>query len=177
MLESNEMKIKANDVIYCTEFYLHVRSLAQPLTIFLGLVGSWAVPEELLKDVDESLPILILSPENMENLDLLSIVDNHASIPNKRSHEMNHNEPLHSIHKKVYELAKAPENFVDKVVAFHLGHMSLSTSDLTDYFLHLDQTFAEFAYSVPAFRDLTVNDQRTLLLNNSPLYFQFHLAK
>ena len=140
-------------------------------------IGKWTVPEELLENFDESLPILILNPDGIysEDLDVLSISSNYQQMPKKI--EVNSNVSLHDIHKFVYEKSTVPENFVDKLIAFHLGHLCLRTSDLTEYFLHLDQTFAAFAHNVPAFRDLTPNDQNTLLLNNSPLYFQLHLAK
>ncbi len=81
------------------------------------------------------------------------------------------------IHKKVYSEARVPELFVDKLVAFHCGHLSLTVDDLTSYFMHLDKTFSKFAYHLKEFRDLSENDRSALLLANAPLYFQLHMCR
>lgn len=145
-------------------------------------VGKWNVPEDLLVvDMEANLPILSLNPEvhsyNEPIEESLFVSSMSSDQPRHIEHQMEAGTAPQYIHKRVYAKSQVPQAFVDKLIAFHLGHLSLSVSDLTDYFLHLDRTFSEFAYNVPAFRQLSPNDQSTLLLNNSPLYFQLHLAR
>ena len=78
---------------------------------------------------------------------------------------------------QVYSASRVPELFVDKLVAFHFGHLSLTVDDLTSYFVHLDKTLAKFAYHVKEFRDLSENDRSALLMANAPQYFQLHMCR
>ena len=86
-------------------------------------------------------------------------------------------QPLHQIHQLISEKAKVPQDFVDKLVAFHLGHLSLSVDDITQYFLHLDSILYSFAQHCPDFTALSKNDQNALLLANAPLYYHLYLTR
>lgn len=82
------------------------------------------------------------------------------------------------IHAWVCAQMPVPETFVDKLVAFHLGQLTLTVDDLTSYYLYLDARFARFAHHLPAFRAIASdNDRATLITANSPLYFQLHMSR
>ena len=85
--------------------------------------------------------------------------------------------PTPEIHQKILQKAKLSEDFVDKLIAFHLGHFTLTLDDLMEYFVHSNQVFAHFAHHCPGFRELTPNDQSLILMSNSTLYFQLHMAR
>merc|ERR1719433_883845 len=84
--------------------------------------------------------------------------------------------PTPEIHQKILQKAKLSEDFVDKLIGFHLGHFTLTLDDFMEYFVHSNQVFAHFAHHCPGFRELTPNDQSLILMSNSTLYFQLHMA-
>ena len=84
---------------------------------------------------------------------------------------------LPEIHKLIVDQSKVPQNFVDKLVSLHMGHLSLSAEDLSEYFFHLDRIFNTFAHHVLDFRTLTKNDQAALLIANAPMYYHLYLTR
>ena len=84
---------------------------------------------------------------------------------------------LPEIHKLVVKQSKVPQNFVDKLVSLHMGHLSLSVEDLSEYFFHLDRIFNTFAHHSLDFRTLTKNDQAALLIANAPMYYHLYLTR
>ena len=84
---------------------------------------------------------------------------------------------LPEIHRLVVQQSKVPQNFVDKLVALHMGHLSLSVEDLSEYFFHLDRIFNTFAHHSLDFQTLTKNDQAALLIANAPMYYHLYLTR
>lgn len=86
-------------------------------------------------------------------------------------------QPLNIIHQLIAQQSKVSADFVDKLVAFHLGHLSLSVEDVTEYFFQLDRRFHDFARHSLDYLTLTKNDQAALLIANAPLYYHLHLTR
>lgn len=144
------------------------------------------LPEDILTELEsvETLPILKLNPESLHNQDpieetLVVFQNSLAAKPIvdptllKELSQI----PTHEIHKRIKKEAKISEDFVDKLVAFHVGHFTLTLDDLMDYLVHLDRVFAHFAHHCPGFHELNPNDQSLLLMSNTSLYFQLHMAR
>jgi len=161
------------------------------------------LPQDILTDLEtlEILPILKLNPGavSLSCNGIDDIEENHDSIEetlivfqdgNTNPEHQNNSRfkidpsllsnyqtlPTPEIHQKILQKAKLSEDFVDKLIAFHLGHFTLTLDDLMEYFVHSNQVFAHFAHHCPGFRELTPNDQSLILMSNSTLYFQLHMA-
>ena len=85
--------------------------------------------------------------------------------------------PLHEIHGLIASRIEVSQDFVDKLIALHLGHISLTVEDLTEYFFHLDRIFHTFAHHSQDYLSLSKNDQAALLIANAPLYYHLYLTR
>ena len=158
------------------------------------------LPQDILTDLEtlEFLPILKLNPglllscndEHDDDHDsieetLIVFQDTHQNplVEQKNGGlfkidpSLSSQTPTPEIHRKILQKAKLSEDFVDKLIAFHLGHFTLTLDDLMEYFVHSNQVFTHFAHHCPGFRELTPNDQSLILMSNSSLYFQLHMAR
>ena len=156
------------------------------------------LPQDILTDLEtlEFLPILKLNPASLllscnEDHDdhdsieetLIVFQDTHQNPALEQNAKfkidptLSSQTPTPEIHRKILQKAKLSEDFVDKLIAFHLGHFTLTLDDLMEYFVHSNQVFTHFAHHCPGFRELTPNDQSLILMSNSSLYFQLHMAR
>jgi hypothetical protein len=76
------------------------------------------------------------------------------------------------IHERICRELPVPAAFVEKLVAFHLGQLTLTVDNLTQFFLFLESRFRRFANSLHAFQNLGDEDREILLTANAPYYFQ-----
>jgi len=140
------------------------------------------LPQDILTDLEtlEILPILKLNPGavSLSCNGIDDMEENHDSIEetlivfqdgNTNPEHQNNSRfkidpsllsnyqtlPTPEIHQKILQKAKLSEDFVDKLIAFHLGHFTLTLDDLMEYFVHSNQVFAHFAHHCPGFRELT----------------------
>ena len=135
----------------------------------------------LLNCTDEPLPVLVTAShvtsydggieDSLEIAEIEDPPDLQLEVSQLQS------QSLDSIHKLVSEKCHVSQDFVDKVIAFHLGHLTLTVEDLTGYFGFLDKTLYLFAHHCRDFNDLTAGDQHALLLDNAPIYFHLHLSR
>ena len=140
------------------------------------------LPLDLITDL-ENLPILATAP-NIHSYNQAPIEDSlviRESRGNQRRQildtETIQSEPLHEIHKLIQNRASVSQNFVDKLVALHMGHITMAVEDLTDYFFHLDQVFHDFAHHSQDYLTLSKNDRMALLIANAPLYYHLYLTR
>ena len=140
------------------------------------------LPLDLVADID-TLPILTTAP-NIRSYDQESLED--SLIVREQSQtetcqilddETIQTKSLPEIHKLIANQSTVPQNFVDKLVSLHMGHLSLSVEDLSEYFFHLDRIFNTFAHHSVDFRTLTKNDQAALLIANAPMYYHLYLTR
>ena len=165
--------------------------------VFFSIAAMKTLPQDILTDLEtlEILPILKLNPGallscNGDNDDFDSIEETLIVLQNPEKNALKFKiDPsilsncqtlppsTPEIHRKILQKAKLSEDFVDKLIAFHLGHFTLTLDDLMEFFVHSNQVFAHFAHHCPGFRELTPNDQSLILMSNSSLYFQLHMAR
>ena len=147
---------------------------------FFSLTVKPELPLDLVADLD-TLPILTTAP-NIRSYDQESLED--SLIVREQSQtktcqilddETIRTKSLPEIHKLILNQSKVPQIFVDKLVSLHMGHLSLSVEDLSEYFFHLDRIFNTFAHHSQDFLTLSKNDQAALLIANAPLYYHLYL--
>ena len=80
------------------------------------------------------------------------------------------------VHQRLTSVESIPEEFASKLVSLHFGHSYMEVNDLTSLLLHLERRFYTFAKSLPEFQALSFQDQQSLLMANSSMYVQLHLA-
>ena len=136
----------------------------------------------LLSYADEPLPVLVTAShvknyegEIEESLEIGEIDE----LPDLKLEDtlLQRRHSLEQIHRLVSDRCHVSQDFVDKVIAFHLGHLILTVEDITSYFSFLDKSLHLFAHYCKDFTDLTAGDQHALLLDNAPIYFQLHLIR
>ena len=76
------------------------------------------------------------------------------------------------IHDRVCRETPVPSAFVEKLVAFHFGQLTLTVQNLTQFYLFLENRFRKFANQLDAFKNLGEEDREILLTTNAPFYFQ-----
>ena len=81
------------------------------------------------------------------------------------------------IHERICREMPVPPVFVEKLVAFHFGQLTLTVENLIQFFLFLESRFRRFAHSLHAFQNLGEEDREILLTANAPYYFQVILIK
>ena len=149
---------------------------------FFSLTVKPELPLDLVADLD-TLPILTTAP-NIRSYDQESLED--SLIVREQSQtktcqilddETIRTKSLPEIHKLILNQSKVPQIFVDKLVSLHMGHLSLSVEDLSEYFFHLDRIFNTFAHHSQDFLTLSKNDQAALLIANAPLYYHLYLTR
>ena len=141
----------------------------------------FAEANALLSYADEPLPVLVTASHVTsydggieESLEIAEIEDP----PDLQLEEsLLESQSLDQIHRLVSDKCHVSQDFVDKVIAFHLGHLILTVEDITGYFSFLDKNLHLFAHYCKDFTDLTAGDQHALLLDNAPIYFQLHLTR
>jgi len=140
------------------------------------------LPLDLVADID-TLPILTTAP-NIRSYDQESLEDSLIVRDKSQTEtcqilddETIRTKSLPDIHKLITNQSKVPQIFVDKLVSLHMGHLSLSVEDLSEYFFHLDRVFNTFAHHSQDFQTLTKSDQAALLIANAPLYYHLYLTR
>ena len=140
------------------------------------------LPLDLVADLD-TLPILATASNvtsyNQIPIEQSLVIREIESNQNPRilTDDEVRNLSLDEIHRKIADHFEVPTIFVDKLVAFHMGHFSLSTEDISQYFLYLDKIFQSFADHSSDFQSLSKNDQDALKMANAPLYYHLYLTR
>merc|ERR1739838_1014860 len=140
------------------------------------------LPLDLVADMD-TLPILTTASHirsyDQESLEDSLIVREQSQTKTCQilDDETIRTKSLPEIHKLILNQSKVPQIFVDKLVSLHMGHLSLSVEDLSEYFFHLDRIFNTFAHHSQDFLTLSKNDQAALLIANAPLYYHLYLTR
>lgn len=109
----------------------------------------------------------LVRPQGMEDK-ALKVVDSNRRLVSPNVGE---------IHERVCREIPMPQSLVDKIVAFHCGQLTLTVENLIQLNLFLETRFRRFAENIPEFMTLGEDDRNTLLLANSPYYFQLYMAR
>ena len=134
-----------------------------------------------------STPLPILKLDSMEpGADLFCTAENSgtaaAAVPVKKltTGESTNQLNINLIYENSLTCIPPPSNFAHKLQILHserINNSGLNYSDFAEYYLYLDRRFRTFASNHPSFQRLSHFDQQILLSSNSPIYFQYHMAK
>ncbi len=82
-------------------------------------------------------------------------------------------------HELACQMEPLPQEFAHRLLLLHLGQTGcLDAEDFTQYFLALARRFRAFAHCLAEFQqDVSAEDREFLVLSNTPLYLQMHLAR
>ena len=115
----------------------------------------------IAQSLDEKTPTATTAPTMDEKA--LKVVDLNRQMSTQN---------VGDIHERVCREMPVPSAFVEKLVAFHFGQLTLTVENLTQYYLFLETRFRKFANQLHAFQNLGEEDREILLTTNAPFYFQ-----